>query len=130
MLRRFAFFGVFLAACGGSAPESSAPAATSGAEEEESVQLDAVAEEPTPMLAGWQGELRELEGELDAETRSLSDSVDAGRCDDAGDLTDRICELADRICSIAEEHTEATPRCEDAEERCHRSRERVADECG
>lgn len=130
-MRRYAgLFLVLVAACGGSPARQSAPAAmeTSG-EEEESVQLDATSD-AEPMMVGWQVELDELEGSLDAELSSFSSTVSAGRCDDASDLTERICELADRICGIAEEHPEASPRCDDAEERCHRSRERFADECG
>jgi hypothetical protein len=121
---------LFVVACGGAPAREAAPASTSGAEEEESVQLDSAGASPEPMVVGWQSELNELERELDSDVQSLSTTIDASRCDDAGDLADRICELADRICGIAEDHPEASPRCDDAGDRCARSRERVADECG
>lgn len=121
---------LFVVACGGAPAREAAPASTSGAEEEESVQLDSAGASPEPMVVGWQAELNELERELESDVQSLSTTIDASRCDDAGDLADRICELADRICGIAEDHPEASPRCDDAGDRCARSRERVADECG
>lgn len=125
------FVFVSVVACGGGSPSrETAPAPTSGAEDEESLQLDSGGTEAEPMLAGWQSELSDLESAIEADERTLSTTIDASRCDDAGDLADRICELADRICGIAEEHPEASPRCDDAGDRCARSRERVADECG
>ncbi|MCA9615442.1 MAG: hypothetical protein H6722_22465 [Sandaracinus sp.] len=127
-----ASFPFVLFACGGaSAPAPAAETTATSGEEEESMQLDdSGGAGASPMITGWQSELNDLQSALDSDASQLSSTIQSGRCDDAGELAERICELADRICSIAEEHAEASPRCDDAEERCSRSRERVADECG
>lgn len=63
----------------------------------------------------------------------LGAALDAGACDEARDLRDRICGLSERICEIADDHPGHEPtraRCEDGARRCETATDRVADQCG
>jgi hypothetical protein len=76
----------------------------------------------------WTEELARLDQRLGDRIAAM----DPARCDQAGELRDRICALADKLCELAERHPDRPDledRCADGRMRCDRARRVVGERC-
>lgn len=123
-----------LVGCGGAAAPDESPVAdgeAAGGEEGEAADLSA----HDGLGPSDERELDDASQALIAAEQELADTLSqagGGRCGEAQERLDALCELATRICAIADRHPEHEParaQCDDGNARCARAMAAVADAC-